>query len=439
MLDGLKSVIIENRLNKQFKQLSKPDIEYVKKQIEKIKFKRLAVAKKHNFIKSIKHTALNSPYYRDKISEIVKDINYNNALSKLPQLPFTTSKEVSDNSEIFLAIPKEDVAGVHFTYGTTGGKKTIYNSKKDLNMINFSYTLGFINCGLTTKDVVQIMYSFGIWGIATYISNALSNIGILTLPIGNYCSFQEQQYYMEKFNTTTMFGTPSYVYNLSKEINLPEKNKEHMKAILVGGEGLPKHRREIIEQRLGGELFLNYGLNEFGGGIGSECKAHNGYHIFTNTYHEIIDPKTGDPVEKEEYGELVLTSISREAMPLIRYRTGDITREIEGECDCGLRLPRIDYLKGRADDRVIIGTAEKYYPIVFDKLLDPIKEIKDYWIDVIRENDKDSININVLTNKPSEDLRQTIIEKIYTNDSLRIDITTTKTVNEPNIIFQEEL
>ena len=439
VLDSFKSFIIEKRLQKIRKDLMDINLEKVRKLINNTNMSLVELGKKHNLIKSLKHCAKNSPFYQNKLPSKIFDLTYNNVYDFIEKLPFTTSNDMSQNSEQFLAIPLSEVAGVHFTYGTTGGKKTIYNAKLDLDLINFSYTLGFINCGISYDDIAQIVYSFGIWGLATNIYNVLRQLGIIALPVGNYASFQEQKSFIEKFGTTFLIGTPSYVYNLSREIELSQKSKEKMKAIMVGGEGLPEHRRKIIEENLGGEVFINYGLNELGGGIGSECKMHNGYHIFTNVYYEIIDPKTGIPVDDEEYGELVLTSLTRKAMPLIRYRTGDITRKIEGECDCGLKLSRIDYLKGRADDRIIIGAAEKYYPIVFDQILDPIKEIKDYWIEVEKENEKDSLTIFVLTDRPSEKLETKIKEALYSNSAIKIDITTTKTVNEPKIRFIDKL
>ncbi len=439
VLDSIKSFVIKQRMRQIRKELSDINLEKVEKQIANVNWRTINAFKKFNIIKELKHSAENSPYYRDKIPELIKGINYKNALSIIPKLPFTTSAEVSVNSKQFLAVPKSEVAGLHFTYGTTGGKKTIYNTKRDLNLINYSYTLGFINCGIEKKDIAQIVYSFGVWQLAEYILSALRSVGIITIPTGNYVSFQDQEEYIEKFGTNVIFGTPSYVYNLSREIDLSTKVKANMKAILVGGEGLPEHRRKVIEEKLGGEVFINYGLNEFGGGIGSECKCHNGYHIFPNVIYEIIDPKTTEPVEREEYGELVLTSLRREAMPLIRYRTGDITRIIDGECDCGLKLPRIDQLKGRTDDRVVIGAAEKYYPIVFDKLFDSVDEIKDYWIEVVSENDRDSLKTYISARKPSEKLKAKILEKFYSLDSLKIDIETTKTVNKPEIIFIDKL
>ncbi|NHJ04521.1 MAG: phenylacetate--CoA ligase family protein [Candidatus Heimdallarchaeota archaeon] len=438
-LDAIKSFIIEKRLQKIKNDLMDLDLDKVRKLITTTDMKLVDLGKKHNLIKSLKHCANNSPYYKESLPSLVYEANYNNVYSIIEKLPLTSSAEMSRNPDQFLAIPKSDVFGVHFTYGTTGGKKIIYNSKLDLDVINFSYAMGFINCGITKEDIAHIVYSFGIWGLASNLFNALRNLGIITLPVGNYATFQEQKEFIEKFGTTFLFGTPSYVYNLSRDIELSQTSKDRMKAIMVGGEGLPNHRRKIIEENLGGEVFMNYGLNELGGGIGSECERHNGYHMFTNTYFEIIDPKSGDLVEKEEYGELVLTSLARKAMPLIRYRTGDITRAIEGECECGLKLPMIDYLKGRADDRIIIGAAEKYYPIVFDQLLDPIKEIKDYWIEVENENEKDTMRIFVLTDKPSNALEEKIREILYSNNSIKIDVFTTKTVNEPEIIFIDQL
>jgi phenylacetate-CoA ligase len=305
--------------------------------------------------------------------------------------------------------------------------------------INYSYALGFLQCNIDSSDVAQICYSYGIWALAGNIQRALLSRDVIALPVGNYVKFEEHKQFIEKYNTTVLFGSPSYIYNLAREIELSEESKKRMKVIMVGGEGLPEHRRKIIEERLGGEVFINYGLNEVGGGIGSECPMHKGYHIFTNYIIEIIDPKTGKEVEKGKYGELVVTTIRREAMPLIRYRTGDITREIVGECECGLKLPRIDYLKGRADDRIVIGSAEKFYPITFDLLFDSIPEIKDYWIEIVTKDEMDHLKTFVLTDTPSDELKEKIIEKFYSIDAIKIDIETTKTVAKPEVIFIDKL
>lgn len=426
-------------MKKLRKKLTNANQEFIKKQIKRINPRTLNLILKYNIVTGLKHAAKNSPYYKKILPSLIKDLNFKTAETIIEKLPFTSSVEISENSEQFLAIPKSDVVSIHFTYGTTGGKKTIYNSKRDMDLINYSYSLGFLNCDIDNSDIAQICYSYGIWGLAGNIQRALLQKDIIALPTGNYVNFEEQKEFIEKFNTTVLFGTPSYIYNLAREINLSEENKKKMKAILVGGEGLPEHRRKIIVERLGGEVFINYGLNEVGGGIGSECRYHNGYHIFPNVVVEIVDPKTGELVKKGEYGELVVTTIRREAMPLIRYKTGDITREIIGECECGLKLPRIDYLKGRADDRIVIGSAEKYYPITFDLLFDSISEVKDYWIEISTKDEKDHLKIFVLAKKPSDKLQEKIMGKFYSIDSIKIDIETTKTVNIPEIIFIDEL
>ncbi|NHJ40090.1 MAG: phenylacetate--CoA ligase family protein [Asgard group archaeon] len=431
--------IIRQRMKRLRKQLSNADQDFIKKQIEKLNPRKLNLIIKYNIVKGLKHAAENSPYYRKILPEFIKDLEFKNAESIFEKLPFTTSDKISENSEQFLAIPKSDVVSIHFTYGTTGGKKTIYNSKIDVDLINYSYSLGFLNCNIDKSDIAQICYSYGVWGLAGNIQRALLQKDIVVLPTGNYVNFEEQKEFIEKFNTTVLFGTPSYIYNLAREIDLAEENKKKMKAILVGGEGLPEHRRKIIEERLGGEVFINYGLNEVGGGIGSECRCHKGYHIFPNIFIEIIDPNTGKLVKKGEDGELIVSTLRREAMPLIRYRTGDITREIIGECECGLKLPRIDYLKGRADDRIIIGSAEKYYPITFDLLFDSIPEVKDYWIEISTKDEKDHLKIFILADSSTKKLEEKINEKLYSIDSIKIDIETTKTVNKPEIVFISEL
>ncbi|MHA1155540.1 MAG: phenylacetate--CoA ligase family protein [Candidatus Heimdallarchaeota archaeon] len=429
-----------NRKLRRFRRLiDKLNLSKVHREISTYSIKNIELSMRVNAINILRHSAKNSPYYREILPEYIKNLNRKNVYSIIRKLPFTTSAAVSENSKHFLAIPKSEVISVHFTYGTTGNKKTIYNSKNDLQRLKYSYALGIINCDIDSSDIAQIVYSYGVWALASHIQDALKILEIVVLPTGNYMNFEGQKKFIEEFDTTVIFGTPSYVYNLAKEIDLSEENKEKMKAIMMGGEGLPEHRRKIIEERLGGEVFLNYGLNEFGGGIGSECKAHCGYHIFPSSILEIINPQTGELVEDGEWGELVLTSLSREAMPLIRYRTGDVSRIITGKCECGVKLPRIDYIRGRADDRVIIGAAEKYYPIVFDKLFDSMKEVQDYWIEIIREDERDTMQVYILNKNGSKDLEQKVIDKLYTLDSIKVDIETTKTLNKPQIIIVDKL
>ncbi|MHA1355877.1 MAG: phenylacetate--CoA ligase family protein [Candidatus Heimdallarchaeota archaeon] len=439
VFDKLIMFLIKRRIDRMVNKLSGADQAYIAKQLHKLNPKTLAIAEKYYTYTGLLHAAENSPYYQKTLPPHLDGMTLSNARSYIEKLPFTTTTVLSKDSEQFLAIPKSEVVSVHFTYGSTGNKKTLYNSKRDAATIDYSYKLGFLLCGIKENDIAQIVYSFGVWALAERIQRTTLQMSIITLATGNYTNFKEQQEFIEKFNVTTIFGTPSYVYNLAREIDLPQKYRDQMRVIMLGGEGLPEHRRKIIEERLGGEVYINYGLNEVGGGLGSECKEHNGYHIFPTAILEIIDPKTGKVLKNGEYGELVLTTLRREAMPLIRYRTGDITRIIDEPCPCGLKLARIDYLKGRADDRIIIGAAEKYYPIDFDLLFDKIKEIKDYWIEVVTENDKDSMKVHVLADKPSDELKQKIIDTLYSMDSIKIDIETTKTVNIPDIIFIEKL
>ena len=369
------------------------------------------------------------------LSPLLPGLNLRNAYSAIDKLPFTPSEDIKNKPEEFLTIPKEEIAAYHFTAGTSGARKTIYVSKNDLDLINYSYSLGYIFAEIDRTDVVQIVYSFGIWQLGELVRDALNRIGIVSLPTGNYLDYEEQKNYIEQFGTSVLVGTPSYIHNLAQEINLSQASKKRMKAVLLGGEDLSNTRRKVIEENLGGEVFLNYGLMEVGGGVGSECKSHRGYHIFPSVHLEIIDPKTYEPVGDHEFGEIVLTTLNREAMPLIRYRTGDISRLISGDCDCGLKLPILDYIKGRIDDRITLGTAEKYYTEDFDKLFDDIKDIKDYQIFVTRDKGRDLLKISIATNKTSEDLRRKILEKLYSIPSIQLDVFQTKTIQEPEITF----
>lgn len=440
VMDKIKSFVIQKKLAQLRRKVSTITPSELNQLIPKLTRRKIREVQSYNLMKTLKHAAEDSPFYREKLAPLTNNLSLSNIFSSFKKIQwFTTPEAVSEKPEQFLAIPPSEVSAIHFSAGTTGANKKIYLSKGDLSKIPVNYSLGFLNSGLTTQDVAQIMYSYGIWQLGSLYEDALRRLGILCLPIGNHVNFQKQKSFIEEFGTSVITGTPSYVYNLAQAIELSREARERMKVILLGGERLPAKRRTIIESKLGGEVFMGYGLMEFGGGIASECKMHEGYHLFTNVLPEIVDLKTGEPVENEEYGELVLTTLDREAMPLIRYRTGDITRFIEGECACGLKLLRIDDIKGRVDDRLTIGTAEKYYPIVFDNLFDTIEGVKDYQLEISRENGKDVLKAKVLAENPSKRLSKEILTKFYEITSLQLDIKKTQTVEEPQIEFIDNI
>ncbi|MHA1409565.1 MAG: phenylacetate--CoA ligase family protein [Candidatus Odinarchaeia archaeon] len=437
--DDLKTFVIGRKLKKLRKKMWGLNCGEAREKLNKINWNILDKIVKYKLLKTLKHVDENSPAYRGKIQEFLTATSLEKVTSIIEKLSFTTPDEISKHPERFLSIPYSEVVGFHFTAGTTGERKKLYLSKIDLEQVIYNYYLGLLMHNLNHDDVVQIMYSFGIWQIGNLYQQALNRIGVKSLPTGNSIGFDEQLKFIKDFNTTTIVGTPSYVYQFARSVELPTKNRDKIKRIILGGEHLVRKRREVIEKELGGEVFLAYGMMEFGGGIASECEEHSGYHLMTSIYPEIVDVKTGEPVEKEEYGELVLTSLDKHAMPLVRYRTRDITRILDGECECGLNLTMIDYVKKRADDRITIGTAEKYYPIVFEELFDRIPEVKDYQIEITKIEERDAILVKVIASKPSHKLKSQIIKEFYEINSLRTDIEKTKTVTAPEIIFVNTL
>lgn len=400
---------------------------------------RMKLITRYRLRNALQYAAKKSHFYREVIRENIDQLDVKNVISFLRQLPFTTPADISQNPKNFLAVPESDITAIHFSAGTTGNQKRIYLNKFDLNRLIFSYSLSLLLRGLTSEDVAQIMYGFGIWQLGALFEDAFHHLGITCLPTGNHINFQEQQEFIEEFGTTVLVGTPTYVYNFALASELSPESKAKMKVIFLGGEGLSQKQRQTIEEKLGGEVFLGYGLMEFGGVGGAECAVHSGYHVSMHVYPEIVDVDTGEPVQNGEFGELVLTSLDRKAMPLIRYRTGDVTRFLPEECPCGLGLSRIDFIKGRTDDRITIGTAEKYYPKVFETLFDALPEVKDFQVLVSNASGRDTLKVNVITDAPNEELEQKILSKLYELTSLRIDIRQTKTVIEPEIMFTEEL
>ncbi|WEU40492.1 MAG: AMP-binding protein [Candidatus Odinarchaeum yellowstonii] len=439
MNEKLVAYLIGKRLQNLRRKLSCLDSSNSEKIFRKINRKILDKILRYKLYKTLKHSITNSPFYRKSLSTFSKEINLKNCLNLIEKLSFTYPSDISRMPELFLAVPLSEIVAYHFTAGTTGKRKILYVTRQDLDLIYYNYSLGFYWSGVVRSDVAQVMFSFDIWQLGLLFEEAFRRMGVKTIPSGNFISFLEQKNFIEDYNVSVLAGTPSYMYQLAREIDLSTQAKERIKNIFLGGEGVSKMRRRYIQDKLGGEIFLGYGLMEFGGGVASECRQHNGFHISSNVIPEIVDVKTGERVCEEEYGELVLTSLDREGTPLIRYRTGDVTRFLEGDCDCGLPLWRIDYIKGRLDDRVTVGTAEKYYPAVFEELLESVEGVINFQIEVTKLNGKDNLRILVKSVNDTSEIKKRILEKMYSISTLRNDIEKTKTINPLQIVFVDNL
>ncbi len=299
------------------------------------------------------------PFYRGKFLAAGFKPEELKSVAGLRRLPFTTAADLRENyPDGLLAVPREEVLRLHTSSGTTGKPKALFFSRRDVDNAAELLARAFCMTGVTRRDVFQNMMSYGLFTGGLMMHYGAEKIGCMVIPSGPGPS-ERQLLLMQDFGTTVIHVTPSYAFYfadfLEKKGVDPRKDLSLRKAF-VGAEPYTEETCRKIEAALGLDVYNSYGLTEMNGpGVAFECEHKCGLHLWEDNFVlEIINPATGDPVKEGETGELVLTSINREAMPLLRYRTRDLTSLIPGPCACGRTHRRIHRISGRSDDMIIV-------------------------------------------------------------------------------------
>ena len=293
----------------------------------------------------------NSPMYQKLFAGI--DIDKMSTKEDFEQLPFTEKNDLRDAYPLgAMAVPRDEVVRVHSSSGTTGMPIIMPYTKQDIEDWAIMFRRCYEIAGVTKHDVVQITPGFGLWTAGLGFLNGAEHLGALSIPTGAGQT-EKQLQCLRDLGTTVLCCTSSYALVISEEVD--KRGLRHnlkLKKGIFGSERWGDKIRERIYESLGIEFYDIYGLTEiYGPGIGIDCAEHGGMHVFDDyIYFEIIDQQTGKVLPEGEVGELVCTTFRREAEPLIRYRTHDLTRFIPGRCKCGLPYPRIDRILGRSDD-----------------------------------------------------------------------------------------
>jgi len=315
----------------------------------------------------------NSPMYRKMFAGI--DIEKMKTKSDFEQLPFTDKNDLRDAYPLdAMAVPMEDVVRVHSSSGTTGMPIIMPYTQQDIDDWAEMFARCYEIAGVTKHDVVQITPGFGLWTAGLGFLGGAQKVGALSIPTGAGQT-EKQLQLMRDLGTTVLCCTSSYALLLSEEVDKRQMRSESkLRKGIFGSERWGDKIRERIYDSLGIEFYDIYGLTEiYGPGIGIDCGEHDGMHLFDDyIYFEIIDPKTGKVLPEGEEGELVCTTFRRQAEPLIRYRTHDLTRFIPGRCKCGLPYPRIDRIQGRSDDMFKVkGT--NIFPVQIENVMKHIE------------------------------------------------------------------
>jgi phenylacetate-CoA ligase len=348
----------------------------------------------------LQYTFERSSYYREQFHKAgiaPADIHDQRDLSNFP---LTEPLQIAEGPYRFLCISRAEIARVHtfVTSGTTGPQKKIFWTQDDLERIT-----DFMAAGIGTvadcEDVVQIFLPDGRpYSQADLLYQGVKKLGATPVVSDMNLSAHEHLALLEKFRSTILFGYTSRLFRLSKELQATrDLSHTGVKVLFLAAEYLPDAMRQELQSIWNCRVHTHYGLTEMGLGVAVECEAGNGYHFNeADLLLEIVDPRTGKPVAAGQEGELVFTTLNREAMPLIRYRTHDISRLIPEPCVCGAAsLLKIDKVKKRLELIIQFAGGDEVYPAFFDDLLFEIPGLIDYQLVVTRNEDKDRLDFRI--------------------------------------------
>ena len=330
------------------------------------------------------------------------------SLDDLSKIPFTTKQDLRDNYPFGLStVPLSQVVRLHSSSGTTGTPTVILHTQRDLDEWANAVARCLYMVGLRPGDIFQNSSGYGMFTGGLGFQYGAERLGMLTVPAaaGNT---KRQIKFITDFGTTALHAIPSYagrLYEVMVEMGIDPRRDTKLHTLIIGAEPHSEEQRRRIENMLGVKAYNSFGMSEMcGPGVAFECTEQNGLHIWEDYYIvEIVDPQTLEPVPEGEVGELVLTTINREAMPLLRYRTRDLTRILPGECPCGRHHKRLDRMKGRSDDMMILKGVN-IFPIQIETVLLQFEELgNNYLITLTNEEANDLMTVEVELNTFCDD------------------------------------
>ncbi len=349
--------------------------------------------------KTVHRVYHNTPFYREKMQQMGVTPDDIKTIDDIVKLPFTTKQDLRDNYPYGLfAVPMSEIVRIHASSGTTGLPTVVGYSRKDISIWSEMMTRALTAFGITNEDIVSVSYGYGLFTGGLGAHYGAENLGATVIPMsaGNT---RKQLQVMRDFNATAITTTPSYALYLADSIEAEGFKREDMKlrVAALGAEPWTENMRTEIEERLGIDAYNIYGLSEImGPGVSYECKCKNGSHITEDhIYPEIISPDTFEQLPYGEQGELVFTTITKEGMPLLRYRTKDLCSLIAEPCECGRTNVRMTRIVGRSDDMLIIRGVN-VFPSQIEEVILNIEELEPHYLIVVdRVNNQDTFEVQV--------------------------------------------
>jgi len=341
-----------------------------------------------------------SPFYEPILRERGITPESIQSLDDLRRLPFTTKDDLRSHYPFGLcAVPLEKIVRVHSSSGTTGNPTVVCHTQEDLDAWANQVARCMYMVGLRDTDVIQNTSGYGMFTGGLGIQYGAERLGAMTVPAAAGNS-KRQIKFITDFGTTALHAIPSYATRLAAVFHdegLDPHRDTKLTTLIIGAEPHSEEQRRRIEELLGVKAYNCFGMSEMNGpGVAFECQEQNGLHIWEDYYiAEIVDPVTLEPVPDGEVGELVLTTLRREGMPLLRYRTRDLTRFLTGPCPCGRTHRRLDRFKGRSDDMLIVKGVN-IFPVQVEKILMGFPELgSDYLITIETVGDNDEMTVEV--------------------------------------------
>jgi len=340
---------------------------------------------------TVSHAFHNSDFYREKLEQSRVSPEQIRSLDDLRRLPFTTATDLNDEYPFPLrSVPFEKIVRIHASSGTTGKRKVLCYTQKDIDDWASMFARCFEMARLTKEDRVQIAVGYGLWTAGVGFQLGCERFGAMAVPVGPANAEMHCQL-LEDMQSTVFCATASMALLIAEEIERRGmRDRISLKKFIFGAERHSSSMRQRIRDAAGAEhLFDIPGLTElYGPGTGLECMAHKGVHYWADYFIlEVVNPETLEPVLPGEIGEMVVTTLRKEGAPLIRYRTRDLTRLLPGPCPCGNPLPRHDHILGRSDD-MFIFRAVNIYPGQIDHVLSQVSGVgSEYQVHLFRKED----------------------------------------------------
>jgi phenylacetate-CoA ligase len=395
---------------------------------------------------TVERVYFNVPYYRDKMQKAGLGPENIKSIDDIVKLPFTTKQDLRDNYPFGLfAVPMSEIVRVHASSGTTGKPTVVGYTRNDISTWSEVMARTLTSAGANRNDFIQVAYGYGLFTGGLGLHYGGEKIGASVIPISGGNTMRQIQL-MHDFGSTVLACTPSYALFLAEAIQESGIKREDLKLRVgvFGAEPWTENMRREIEDKLRIKAIDIYGLSEvIGPGVASECLAQEGLHIAEDHFYpEIIDPETLQVLPSGSTGELVFTTITKEGLPLIRYRTRDLTRLTHETCKCGRTMVRMEKCLGRSDDMLIIRGVN-LFPSQVESVLLEMSEIKPHYLLIVdRVNNLDTLELKVEVDEAffQDKISQleSLRHKLQTNLENSLGLGIKVTLVEPKIIERSE-